>query len=496
LDKNFINANAEAVTVDFAGTSVKVVVPAGTVSLWVGDVSGYPGSQVVVPVTIQENPGFDIGIFDISFGEGLELTSFDFTDTLVSASQVVYDLSQLNRIALLASEDFATHIEGNGVLFNMIFTIKADAAGDSYSIELGLMNGQSTNFAVYNGAVDNEGYPIPTAISSVAFVPGSVEALDQTIPTVDDLLYDLPQTVVYDGASHAVPVASAGSELGAITVYYTGSGSTAYGKTTEPPTGAGTYLVTVDIAPRGIYGQALGIELGLLTIAKAAAPTITWPEASAITYEQALSASTLSFTANDFGSFGWASSVDLTTIPNAGSPAYPVTFTPSAATLNNYEAISPLTQNVAVTVNKAAAPTITWPEESVVKEGSDLSTAALTGGSTEYGSFAWTDPTIIPPLAGGSYSVTFTPSAATLNNYEAISPLTQNLGVTVRGSGDLDNDGYTTAFDVLYHLFIINGLRPTPPSSSLDFQLADMDEDGSLTVADTILLLRKAMGLS
>jgi hypothetical protein len=332
----------------------------------------------------------------------------------------------------------------------------------------------------------------------VEFAPGSLEALDQTIPTKNDLTYSLPQTVTYDGDSHAVTVTKKISEMGAVTVFYEGTGTTTYAKSATAPVNAGTYQVTADVAANGIYGQALGLELGILTISKAPTPSITWPVASGITYGQTLSASTLTPASNSYGSFAWDPATDpATTKPNAGSPAYAVVFTPSAATINNYEAFDPadLTREITVAVSKAAAPSITWPVASEMVGGRALSTSELTGGSTDLGSFAWTDATIVPPVGGGSYNVTFTPSAATLNNYEAINPddLTKDISVAVRMVGDLDNDGYTTAFDVLYYLLSLTGNRPA--LTGVAAQAADLDGDGNLTAADALLMLKKAAGI-
>ncbi len=83
------------------------------------------------------------------------------------------------------------------------------------------------------------------------------------------------------------------------------------------------------------------------------------------------------------------------------------------------------------TINKAAAPTITWPIATGITYGSTLSASALVGGSTEYGSFAWSTPETIPTVTNSGYEVLFTPSMATVNNYESISPITETVQITV-----------------------------------------------------------------
>ena len=50
-------------------------------------------------------------------------------------------------------------------------------------------------------------------------------------------------------------------------------------------------------------------------------------------------------------------------------------------------------------IGKVAAPQITWPTAASVKAGSPLSDSALSGGSTEYGSFSWKDPALTAQAA-------------------------------------------------------------------------------------------------
>jgi hypothetical protein len=116
-----------------------------------------------------------------------------------------------------------------------------------------------------------------------------------------------------------------------------------------------------------------------------------------------------------------------TSVGNAGSRQFKVKFTPSDTA--NYNVVSNIP--VTVTVSKAVAPSITWPTATPITYGAALQTSTLSGGSTAYGTFAWTDGAIIPTVVNSGYSVTFTPSESTLANYEAITPLTQNVAITV-----------------------------------------------------------------
>ena len=69
-----------------------------------------------------------------------------------------------------------------------------------------------------------------------------------------------------------------------------------------------------------------------------------------------------------------------------------------------------------LTINKAAAPAITWPAANGLTYGQKLSESTLSGGSTEYGSFAWTNPDTVPTAGTSGYSVTFRPSNSTEQN--------------------------------------------------------------------------------
>lgn len=77
------------------------------------------------------------------------------------------------------------------------------------------------------------------------------------------------------------------------------------------------------------------------------------------------------------------------------------------------------------------APTITWPAASDITYGQTLSESALLGGSTEYGSFAWTYGATRPSAPSGSYPVTFTPNRETAAAYGSIGIHSQNVFIVV-----------------------------------------------------------------
>lgn len=84
-----------------------------------------------------------------------------------------------------------------------------------------------------------------------------------------------------------------------------------------------------------------------------------------------------------------------------------------------------------INIAKAPAPSITYPTASELIYGQKLGDSFLTGGSTQYGSFAWENKNIIPTVGNDSYKVIFTPNSHTLKNYETIQSITSNVKVKV-----------------------------------------------------------------
>lgn len=78
----------------------------------------------------------------------------------------------------------------------------------------------------------------------------------------------------YNGSARAVTVTPA-SGAGAATVYYTGTGSTTYAKSTTAPTNAGSYSITIDAAAGDDYCAATNLSLGSDSIKKATQSALT-----------------------------------------------------------------------------------------------------------------------------------------------------------------------------------------------------------------------------
>lgn len=133
------------------------------------------------------------------------------------------------------------------------------------------------------------------------------------------------------------------------------------------------------------------------------------PAASAITYGQALSDSTLTGgSASVEGTFSWTAGSTEPSVADSGTTEYSVTFTPADSA--NY---GPATTTVTLIVNKAKPMITTAPTASAITYGEALSDSLLTDGSASVaGTFSWTTGTTEPSVSDSgvtAYSVTFTP---------------------------------------------------------------------------------------
>jgi len=171
--------------------------------------------------------------------------------------------------------------------------------------------------------------------------------------------------------------------------------------TTAPNAGTASQSVTYTPLDTDNYNPATGTAS--VTVNRANSNVTTWPIASAITYGQMLSSSTLSGgAATPTGSFAFTTP---TTAPNAGTASQSVTFTP-----NDTDNYNTATGTASVTVNRANSNVTTWPTASAITYGQMLSSSTLSGGAaTPTGSFAFTTPTTAPNAGTASQSVTYTP---------------------------------------------------------------------------------------
>ncbi|MEI6569116.1 MAG: Ig-like domain repeat protein, partial [Verrucomicrobiota bacterium] len=173
-------------------------------------------------------------------------------------------------------------------------------------------------------------------------------------------------------------------------------------------------------------------------------PGVTnWPTATAITYGQRLTNSTLSGGAAAVpGVFAFTTP---STVPTAGTAPRSVSFTPTdSAHWNN------ATSTVSVTVNPATPIVTNWPIASRIAPGQVLSASSLSGGvASVAGSFAFDAPTTVPPAGNYSATVRFLPGDAL--NYLSVTS-TVNVAVMVTPSATT-----LAATSVLGTLATLNG---------------------------------------
>lgn len=185
-----------------------------------------------------------------------------------------------------------------------------------------------------------------TPVDTEQYAPVTVHVIPTVNPkslTADGVtIGDVTGTYTYDGTAKE-PTVTATDSVATMTASdyeYSYSSNTDAGTATVTVTGKGNYTGTVSRT---------------FMIDKAAAPIITFPTASEITYGQKLSEGTLTESNNQYGTFAWTKGDTVPTVANSG---YEVTFTPTTATLKNYEAITDTTNIVAIAVSKAT-PVVT-----------------------------------------------------------------------------------------------------------------------------------------
>ena len=193
----------------------------------------------------------------------------------------------------------------------------------------------------------------------------------------------------------------------------------------------GSHSLTAEYAGSIAYNGSTSLAITQAVVQ--ATPNVTaWPTASAITYGQALTSSTLTGGGNTpAGSFGWTAPG---TAPDAGTSSQGVTFTPTDTT--NYNTTN---WTVSVTVNKATPSVTTWPTASAINSGHALSASTLTGGSASLpGGFAFAAPATVPPAGTNAQAVVFAPYAGT--NYLSVTGMVNvvvtNIGPSTWAGGD------------------------------------------------------------
>ena len=293
------------------------------------------------------------------------------------------------------------------------------AAGDC-TTTFSLLPGQSCNISVTfmplipaSGAVtgtvtltDNNRNSSPSTTQQISLSGTAVNAIGITSPgALVSAVYGSSYSV---GPFTATPSSTYTWSATGLPLGLTMSSS---GTISGTPTQSGVFSNVVVTATDTISSSS-GSATYTLTVDNATSSVTAWPTASAITYGQTLTNSTLTGgTSTPAGTFAFTAP---STSPNAGTAAQSATFTPTDAT--NYTTV---VGSVSVTVNKATPNVTAWPTASSITYGQTLTNSTLTGGTnTPAGTFAFTAPSTSPNAGTAAQSATFTPTDTT--NYTTV----------------------------------------------------------------------------
>jgi len=284
-----------------------------------------------------------------------------------------------------------------------------DVSAGTFTAEYIVANAGTTTVNITDltlAGADAGNYTIPTA--NYTSVIGGITKANPTVTQ-----WPTSATTITYGAALST------SALGEGAASVVGSFAWTNGATIPTVVNSG-YQVTFTPTDVVNYNTVASTSNVSITVNKADPIVTQWPTAASVIYGQTLADAVFTSSSAD-GVFAFTNATFAPTMANSGT-AYEVIFTPTDTA--NYNT---LTQNVAITVNKANPP-VTWPTAAAVIYGQTLADAVFTSSSVD-GVFAFTNSTFRPAVAnsGTAYEVTFTPMDTA--NYNT---LTQNVAITVK----------------------------------------------------------------
>ncbi|MCI7766579.1 MAG: hypothetical protein MSJ26_01165, partial [Oscillospiraceae bacterium] len=280
-----------------------------------------------------------------------DLTADDWTFTITSGTLTAADFTFAAPTdhAYDGSAKTATITAKSGITGIGTITVKYyDAAGnklDSAPIDLG-------TYTVKIDVTAGTNYAAATDLTADTWT----FTITSGTLTASDFTFAAPTDLAYDGIAKTATVTSKDgiTGIGTITVKYYDALNN---ELDSAPVVPGTYTVKIDITAGTNYAAVTDLTADEWTFTiNRAATTVTAPTATAITYGQALSASTLSDT-----NWSW---VDGTVIPDVQNNGYPAKITVDDSNydytdVEGYDSSThTVTRTIAVSVNKAT-PTIT-----------------------------------------------------------------------------------------------------------------------------------------
>ena len=254
-------------------------------------------------------------------------------------------------------------------------------------------------------------------------------------PTLYSVLYTCPANAKYCDAYIVFPEVYSDSSISVEmdsaslvdTTNTSLTGSFTYNPAAGVVLGAGAHTLNCTFTPTDSTNYTTNTSSVSFTV-NTASPVITWATPAAITYGTALSATQLSATCPQTGSFSYSPASG--TVLGAGTQTLNTTFIPSGVDATNY---TTNTTSVSLTINKVS-PTISWTTPANITNGTALSGVQLNANCSIAGSFVYF-PVAGTVLSAGLHTLnaTFTPTDAT--NY---SSSTINTTINVLDFGTLN----------------------------------------------------------
>jgi hypothetical protein len=210
-----------------------------------------------------------------------------------------------------------------------------------------------------------------------------------------------------------------------VNLKYTGTGSTTFGPTSVPPTGAGNYAIAATVNDANYNGTAIGT----LVVTKAT-PSISWSTPAAITYGTALSATQLNATSLTQGTFIYGPAAG--SILAGGSQQLSVTLNPTDTT--DY---TTATAAVALKVNQQSQTISFSPSTLTYASGVTFGSPSLSMSATATSGLPVTLSLVAGPAvlngnsltATGAGKVVIAANQAGNGNYLAAPQTTENITV-------------------------------------------------------------------
>ncbi len=177
----------------------------------------------------------------------------------------------------------------------------------------------------------------------------------------------------------------------------------------------GNYTFTVSYNPMGVPTDEVSITTEFTVAVGKADPIYTIPTGITATYGDMLADVNLyTNEGNTAGTWSWVDGSLSVGDADTTSKIFYATFTPTDT--KNYNVVIGIP--VEVTVNKATAPSITFPTvKNEIFYGDRMKDVELSFYSNDYGTFNWTAPTGVP-VESGNYALDFYPNDDALRNYD------------------------------------------------------------------------------